>query len=151
MILTRFFIRFIQHFFLYYARMLIMLLGYKDWLLLIFVLPTILYQFLILLLISTLLPNLNFYLIVRGFHRKFAMGAACKQRTLTPPDTWSCPTFELACVLMLIPISPELVLFLFFWVSNIPRYFCFALEFIFTECYHNEIFWCSKRDNSFKQ
>ena len=29
---------------------------------------------------------------------------------------------------MLRPISPELVLFLDFWVSNIPRYFCFALQ-----------------------
>ena len=30
--------------------------------------------------------------------------------TLTPPDTWSCPTLGLACVLMTRPISPELVL-----------------------------------------
>ena len=29
---------------------------------------------------------------------------------------------------MLRPISPELVLFLDFWVSNIPRYFCFCFE-----------------------
>ena len=50
---------------------------------------------------------------------------ACQQRTLTPPDTWSCPTLWLASVLMLILISPELVLFPDFWVSNIPRYFCF--------------------------
>ena len=28
----------------------------------------------------------------------------------SPPDTWSCPTFGLACVLMSRPISPELVL-----------------------------------------
>ena len=85
------------------------------------------YTNLTLLLILTLLPNLTFYLIVRGFHRTFATGAACQQRTLTPPDTWSCPTLGLASVLMLRPISPELVLFLDFWVSNIPRYFCFAL------------------------
>ena len=31
------------------------------------------------------------------------------------PDTWSCPTLGLASVLMLRPISPELVLFLDFW------------------------------------
>ena len=43
-----------------------------------------LHQFLTLLLILTLLPNLTFYLIARGFHRKFATGAACQQRTLTP-------------------------------------------------------------------
>ena len=62
------------------------------------------------LLIWTLLPNLTFYLIVQGFHRTYATGAACQQRTLTPPDTWSCPTLGLACVLMSRPISPELVL-----------------------------------------
>ena len=39
-----------------------------------------------------------------------ATGAACQQRTLTPPDTWSCPTLGLACVLMLRPIFSELVL-----------------------------------------
>ena len=33
---------------------------------------------------------------------------ACQQGTLTPPDTWSCPTLGLACVLMSKPISPEL-------------------------------------------
>ena len=70
-----------------------------------------LHKFLTLLLIWTLLPNLTFYRNARGFHRTFATGAACQQRTLTPPDTWSCPTFGLASVLMLRPISPELVLF----------------------------------------
>ena len=80
------------------------------------------------LLIWTLLPNLTFYLIVQGFHRTYATGAACQQRTLTPPDTWSCPTLGLACVLMSRPVSPELVLSPDFWISNIPRYFSFALE-----------------------
>ena len=78
------------------------------------------------LLIWTLLPNLTFYRIVWGFHRTFATGAACQQMTLTLPGTWSCPTLGLACVLMSRPISPKLVLFPEFWVSNIPRYFCFA-------------------------
>ena len=41
------------------------------------------------LLIWTLLPNLTFYLIVLGFQRTFTTDAACQQRTLTPPDTWS--------------------------------------------------------------
>ena len=149
------------------------------------------------LLIWTLLPNLTFYLIVQGFHRTYATGAACQQRTLThpdtcscsfwdlhlfyllrlatcyiyiyiipvcdiiiglniitefdispnisfhrasatgvacqqgtltPPDTWSCPTLGLACVLMSKPISPELVLSPDFWISNTPRYFSFALS-----------------------
>ena len=74
----------------------------------------------------SLLPNLTFNLIVQGFHRTFATGAACQQRTLTSPDTYSCPTLGLACVLMSRPISPELVLYPDFSVSNIPRYFSFA-------------------------
>ena len=45
-----------------------------------------------------------------GFLRTSATGVACRQGTLTPPDTWSCPTLGLACVLMSRPISPELVL-----------------------------------------
>ena len=65
-----------------------------------------------------------FFLIARGFHRTFATDAAYQQRSLTPPDTWSCPTLGLASVL-LGPISPEVVFFPV-WVSNIPRYFCFA-------------------------
>ena len=52
---------------------------------------------------SDILPNI-------GFHRASATGVACQQGTLTPPDTWSCPTLGLACVLMSRPISPELVL-----------------------------------------
>ena len=62
-----------------------------------------------------------------GFHRASAMGVACQQGTLTPPDTWSCPTLGLACVLMSRPISPELVLSPDLWISNTPRYFSFAL------------------------
>ena len=83
------------------------------------------------LLIWTLLPNLTFCLIVQGFHRTYATGAACQQRTLTPRDTWSCPTLGLACVLMSRPISPELVLSPDFWISNTPRYFSFAFDFYF--------------------
>ena len=69
----------------------------------------------------TLLPFYliaTFYLIVWGFHRTFATGAAGQPRTLTPPDTWSCPILGLACVLMSRPISPKLVLFPDFWVSK---------------------------------
>ena len=54
-----------------------------------------LHQFLTVLLIWTLLPNLTFYLIARGFHRTFATDAACQQRTLISPNTWSCPTLGL--------------------------------------------------------
>ena len=79
------------------------------------------------LLIWTLLPNLTFYLIVWSYHRIFATGAACQQRTLTPHDTWFCPTFGLACVLISRQVSPELVLFPDFefrtslGTENIPR------------------------------
>ena len=51
-----------------------------------------------LLLNWILLRNLTFYQIARGFHRTFTKGVTCQQRTLTPPDTWSCPTLGLACV-----------------------------------------------------
>ena len=75
----------------------------------------------------TLLQNLTFYLNAEGFHRIFETGATCQLRTLSLPVTWSCPTLGLACVHMLRPISPELVvLFPDFWVSNIPQYFSFA-------------------------
>ena len=47
-----------------------------------------------------LITEFDFYLSVQGFHRTYATGAACQQRTLTPPDIWSCPTLGLACVLM---------------------------------------------------
>ena len=66
------------------------------------------------------------YLIVRSFNRAFATGVACQQKKLTHLHTWSCPLLGLSCVLILRPISLELVLFPEFWVSNIPRYFCFA-------------------------
>ena len=69
---------------------------------------------------------LNFTLLNKGFHRASATDVACWQGMLTPPDTWSCPTFGLACILMSRPISPELVLSTDVWISNTPRYFSFA-------------------------
>ena len=45
----------------------------------------------------------------RGFNRIYATGVACQQGTLTPPDTWSCPTLGLACVLMSRPILQPLL------------------------------------------
>ena len=73
-----------------------------------------------------IITELTFYLIARGFHRTFTTSAACQQRTLTPSETWSCPILGFASVLMLKTISPELVFFPDFWVSNIHRYSCFA-------------------------
>ena len=60
----------------------------------------------------------------------FATGAACQQRTLTHQDTWSSPTLGLASVLMLRPISSELVLLPVFWVSDIPRYLFWITIFV---------------------
>ena len=97
-------------------------------------------QFLTLLLIWTLLPNLSFYLIARGYRRTFATDEACQQRTLTPPDSWFCPT--LTNVLMLIPISwtclvsgllsfehPSVLLFSLwsFFLYSLPRESSFLL------------------------
>ena len=73
-----------------------------------------------------------FYQIAWSLHRRVATGAACQERTLTPPDTWSCRALGLACVLILRPISPQLVLFPDFWVSNIPFTSVFSLEQLFS-------------------
>ena len=90
-----------------------------------------------------LITEFDFYLIVQGFHRTYATGAACQQRTLTPPDTWSCPTLGLACVLMSRPISPELVLSPDFWISNTPRYFSFASKTsVAQNCAAFLVWWC---------
>ena len=42
-------------------------------------------------------PNSTFYRILSGFHRTFATGVACRQGTLTPPDTWSRPFGTCIC------------------------------------------------------
>ena len=79
----------------------------------------------------TLYPDLTFTefdITEYRFPGAFATGVACRQGTLTPPDTRSCPTLGLACVLMSRPISPELVLSPDLWISNTPRYFSFALQ-----------------------
>ena len=60
---------------------------------------------------SILFPNLTFYVIARVFHNHIFQCVTCQQKTLTPTNTWSGLTLELACLLMLRPISPELVLF----------------------------------------
>ena len=70
--------------------------------------------------------ELFFQIIAPGFHRTFATDVAFQQRMLTPLDTLPCPSLGLACVFMLRPISPELVMFPDFWVSNIPWYFYFT-------------------------
>ena len=79
-----------------------------------------LHRFLTLLMIWTLLPNLTFYLIARGFHRTFATGAACKQRTLTPPDNWSCPFLDLHLFYLLRPATPYIDKTFYQFVTLLP-------------------------------
>ena len=98
----------------------------------------VLHQFLTLLLILTLLPNLTFYLIVQGFHKTFVTDAACQRRTFTPPDTWSCPTLWLSSVLMLRPNSPELVSFPDFWVLSI-QYKTLTMKYSINQILHKII------------
>ena len=81
----------------------------------------------------TILPNLtSFYRIARCLHRTFATGAVCKQKALTPRETWPCPTLGLAFVLMLRPLCLKLVSLTDFWISNTPRYFYFTSFCIMT-------------------
>ena len=63
-----------------------------------------------LLRIWTLLPNFTFYLIVYGFDRTFAPGAACQQRTLSFRQLVP-STFGLKSVLIVRQITSKLVLF----------------------------------------
>ena len=46
---------------------------------------------------SDFVPNSTFYRILSGLHRTFATGVACRQGTLTPPDTWSGPFGTCIC------------------------------------------------------
>ena len=46
---------------------------------------------------SDFVPNSTFYRILRGLHRTFATGVACRQGTLAPPDTWSRPFGTCTC------------------------------------------------------
>ena len=46
---------------------------------------------------SDFVPNSTFYRLLSDFHRTFATGVACRQGTLTPPDTWSRPFGTFIC------------------------------------------------------
>ena len=76
--------------------------------------------------------SLTFYLIAPDFHTSFVTGSVCQQRTLFPPDPFSCLTLGPVCVLMLRQIAPEFVLFPDFWVLTSPGASFFYLSlFIF--------------------
>ena len=51
-----------------------------------------------------------------------------QQRTLTPPDTWSCPIWDLHLFWCWDHSFLNLSCLRTFWVSNIPRYFYFAFQ-----------------------
>ena len=60
----------------------------------------------------SLYQSVTFYRPMRGFHGTFATGVACWQGTLTPPDTWSRPIWDLHMFYLLRPILfPNLYFF----------------------------------------
>ena len=86
---------------------------------------------------------ISMILNVRFFNTVYIVKLSCKNEEYTPCASFSILfyiplqyqksldmymyfTLGLSCVLMLRPMSPELVLFPNFWVSNIPRYFYFT-------------------------
>ena len=82
-------------------------------------------------LLIRLCTELDLYQILSGFHRTFATGVACRQGTLTPPDTWSRPFWDLHIFYLLRPLFlPNLSLvfrtMLFEYPSVLSR-FCFCL------------------------
>ena len=76
------------------------------------------------------LPNSTFYCHKRGFHRTFATGVTCWHGTLTPPDTWSGPIWDLHMFDLLTPIFfPNLLFFrtMLFEHPSVLSRFCFLL------------------------
>ena len=81
---------------------------------------------------SDFVPNSTFYRILSGFHRTFATSVACRQGTLTPPDTWSRPFGTCICSTCWDQsFFRTCRYFTGLCSSNIPRYFIdFALSLI---------------------
>ena len=77
-----------------------------------------------------LLPNFEW------FHRTFATDVACRQGTLTPPDTWSRPFGTCITFYLLRPILFRTCRYLTgLCSSNIPRYFLdFTFKWSFSLC-----------------
>ena len=72
---------------------------------------------------SDFVPNSTLYRILSCFHRSFATGVACRQGTLTPPDTWSRTLGTFRCFYLLRPILFRTCrYFSGLCSSNIPRY-----------------------------
>ena len=78
----------------------------------------------------------RYYLILGGFYRTFVTGAASKQRTLTPPDAWSCHIWDLHLFLCWDHSLQSLSYFQTFGVSNISWFFFFdILKYPSPKCY----------------
>ena len=81
---------------------------------------------------SDFVPNSTIYRILSGFHRIFAMDVACRQGTLTPPDTWSRPFRTCICSTCWDQsFSRTCRYFYGLCSSNIPRYFLDFAYFLF--------------------
>ena len=92
-------------------------------------------------LVTLILPTSTFNRILSGFHRTFATGVACRQGTLTPPDTWSRPFGTCICSTCWDQSFSELVvIFSGLCSSNISRYF---LDFAFLSTAVLQYFWRS--------
>ena len=76
------------------------------------------------------LRSTHFTTIMRGFRRTFATGVACRQGTLTPPDTLSCQITDLHMFYLLRPIFPNVLFFrtMLFEHPSILSQFCFVDE-----------------------
>ena len=72
---------------------------------------------------SDFVPNSTFYRSLSGFHKIFATGVACRQGTLTPPDTWSRPFWTCICSTCWDQSFSRTCYFTGLCSSNIPRYF----------------------------
>ena len=80
-----------------------------------------------------------------SYHRTGA-GAPSQQRTLTPPDTWSCPIKDLHLFLCWDHSFLNLPCLRTFWVSNIPRNFYFAIQKV-PKMYHTHTCMSTNRTN----
>ena len=86
------------------------------------------------ILIRDLLTELDLLPTYERFHRTFATDEACWQGTLTPPDTWSRPIWDLHMFCLLRPILSGTIFFSALFTSNIPRYF---LDFAYYRCQYS--------------
>ena len=81
--------------------------------------------------------DLDLLLNYERFHRTFATGLACRQRTPTPPGTWSRPILDLHVFYLFGPVLFQNRYFSGLCYSNINRY---VLDFALC-CYFDFFYW----------